>query len=240
MPPWARVSDLDRILRCTGSLLLDITKGRDKVQRSKGLIEAGEWGTDMHEYKATGVPPERRKSHKPFLDRAAVLDREALYPAEDGQHEVSYAIDVLTWEVSTALLEKEDDRTAWKLAQGDACITGTADWVGTDLGRPWVDDLKTGHNPPDAESYQNQGYGLALYLLTKEYPVLSSTHFPRYPKGEKARRYWAKEGFMAARVEPLKRELQTAYAVYQRQRRPAFVAGPYQCAYCPVKEKCPV
>lgn len=244
MPPFTRASDLDRILRCTGSLSLVTLKGPDSTKRSDGLIKAGNWGTDMHYVKETGLIPEHRKDDGPFTRKAVILleERETYWPAGMGRHEVSFAYDVITGEVRVLMSGTDDERKAWKESQSDACVVGTSDWVGRAFDDVLhVDDLKTGHQEPNPESHQNMFYSLvAATLKGEENVVMSSTHFPRYPVAHRPNRIFAGDEFYARNVDGFKTMLRKAHEVYKRERRPKYEAGPYQCAYCPVKEKCPV
>lgn len=243
MPPFARASDLDRILRCTGSLSLVTLRGPDKTEKSQGLIEAGNWGTDMHTVKETGEIPAHRVGHAPFMRKSQILRaaRQDLWPDGAGKHEVSFAYDVLTQKVDVSYVQGKEAQDAWKASHADTCVVGTSDWVGWHLDMLHIDDLKTGHAEPNPESHQNMFYGLCASIVAgKGDVVLSSTHFPRYPVKGEPDRLWAGDDFFRLRRSDFVAELVGAYAVTQRQRRPSFINGPYQCAYCPVKEKCPV
>lgn len=246
MPPFARASELDRVLRCNGSLNLVRLRGPDSTERNPSLIAKGEWGTDMHTVKETGEVPVHRAvpPDAPFLRKAQILreERQELWPDGAGAHEVSFAYNVLTNEVKVSSVAGKEAQDTWKGAFDEDHVVGTSDWVGWHVGTLHIDDLKTGRQEPDPESFQNMFYAMCASIVAKvDDVVLSSTHFPRYPVRGRPNRLWAREdGFFRKARPDFVARLVEAHAVVTKKKRPAFVAGPYQCPYCPVKEKCPV
>lgn len=184
--PWTRASELDRTLHCVGSLVLPRTE-----VKSERALEAADWGTMGHRWKATGevrVEPGRTNHEKLFRERLerTALDRSVLWP-EGGEHEVAVAINCVTGEVErfpgSAMVDPEA-ADAWKAAHDDRWVTGTLDYRHTIMGEPWVDDYKSGAWPVPVETFQLDGYGYADWVLAgrPEQSRVSITQWPRYPK----------------------------------------------------------
>jgi hypothetical protein len=121
--------------------------------------------------------------------------REKYWPPGEGEHEITFALDLetLKLELYDGPREGADD---WKAAfDPKKYLTGTIDWVhwGTAETLPWVDDLKTGHWPPNPkESRQLRSYLLVLWVKAgcprKWKGVVSITQWEKYPLNGKPKR----------------------------------------------------
>lgn len=132
------------------------------------------------------------------LERKLILskaDRQKCWRDGDGEHEVTFAINLVTGELR---LYKGPRAGAdeWKKSFSYLkWLTGTIDWLhwGTDKTIAWVDDLKTGRwVTAPKESRQLRSYLLvpwvAAGMLTKWEGAVSVTHWPRYPLAAPPRR----------------------------------------------------
>jgi hypothetical protein len=228
--PWSRASSLDRAVVCPASThLATIGFKLDRAQK------AADWGTIIHSWKETGQWPlalsGRWAGKVPLMFQrrqanlaAAGKDRLDLWPA-DGRHEVSYALNTSTLTVGTYYdpTATQEQREAWKKGHGDEWLTGTADYVGDVLGRPWVDDLKTGNReylPADPwELWQLRMYALCEAILTGAGTVLVSiTSWPQYPADVLPIRVWA-EVTRATLLDEVASTLEQARVLAMASRR---------------------
>lgn len=180
MPGWTRASESNRVLVCLGSLFLPQTPESEKSERSK---EAIDWGVMVHAWKQTGAIQGRPNHEKLFLKRLREtgINRDDYWPPT-GRHEVTMAYNCLTGEVVTYDGSDVDD---WKEGLTAEYIGGTADYLGTIMGEPWVCDLKTGSWPPvqPEESWQVKVYDLCAWVLGgRQGGTYGSIQWwPRYP-----------------------------------------------------------
>lgn len=113
------------------------------------------------------------------------MDRLSLYPPNKGEHEKSYALNLVTLELKE-FRGARDAADAWKKTFGPQWLTGTVDWIGSYDGIiPWIDDLKTGRWPVDPKTKQLLSYGLFDYIADGRKPDYeahrSITQWPKYP-----------------------------------------------------------
>lgn len=245
--PWARASELERLLECPGSAVLPREPDR--------TIEAGQWGRMVHRWKATGVvePEPGFPNHGPLLDdriRRTNPDRRTLWP---GSHELAVWLVPLG---SAALLHGDDPR--WKSGAPPDAISGTTDHLGEVLGDPWIDDLKTGREPPGPLSPQTLFYALAVARCTHPPPgrvLVSITHWPRYPRDGLPTRSWAtvtahQLDAFEHRLERLRQQVvhlrglvPDVTASSQPPSVPPSLLGALRpgsaCTYCPSRNSCP-
>lgn len=186
--PFARASELDRLFKCAGSSVLPRVRDKDSI--------AAEWGTKVHAWAETGVLPEGKDGAAlgKKIDKAGV-SRRKLWP-EEGEHEITIALDPESLAVkycdppagaadtSTARRAYADK---WKEGFDDTWIVGSIDFGMELIGRPWVDDLKTGRLVSWQDYQAQQTVYAAMYSLWK-YGALRETrstvtHWPRYPVG---------------------------------------------------------
>lgn len=172
------------MLVCPGSLTLPRNDTGSPAAR-----EAAAWGTMVHRWKATGeilAEPEHPQHDKLFRYRlhTSGTDRAVWWPG-DGKHEVGVAVNTLTGAVDRRT-GPGPDIDAWKASQPDEAVVGTADWVGTFFGEPWVDDLKTGKAEYLVPAGASQQLLLYAYALSGGAPAVwvSITHWPRYPRDQ--------------------------------------------------------
>lgn len=243
--PFARASELDRLLMCSGSAVLR----RDET-KTDAAYKAAQWGTICHAWKETGGLPDSARQAKLLAEKisASGIDREALWPS-DGEHEVAVALNVVTGRAVRcahpigATTTYRDD---WKRAFDDHWCVGTLDYVRVLLGRPWVDDLKTGRSgsPKDYEC-QQAFYCLALSIA--EFGRVDDcrstiTHWPMYPKtvapvrrggvfsGDFLRDYYR-------RLQRLRDEILFAREDSTKLMPNLFMGD--HCRYCPSRSYCP-
>ncbi len=241
--PFARASELDRLLACPGSLLLP-----HLATRSAYADESASWGTFCHSWKETG---EFGKGRSATTLRKKVKEsgvkREELWA--HGLHEVPVAYNVLTREARALVVPVPTiQKNAWKASHGPEWITGTADYVGQLLDLPWVDDLKTGRRVEyDYYKYQQGFYTMAwtLFSMHSLTPARSTlTHWPKYPVAAPPLRF----GYVLEPEDML--DLQSKLEALYRQTLKLtvlkdggmdvtshLVDGP-QCLYCPAKPGC--
>ena len=225
---------MDRILACDGSLYLPTAELRSPATR-----ESADWGTYVHEYVRTRVVPPADKDHPTYPDRLrdrldAAGDVLALWPV-GGRNEVSFAYAIDTGEVISAELPTKKEEDAWKEAYDSRYVTGTADYLGSLLGRPWVDDLKTGRFPPSPSSAQTVFYALCAARLagSTEGAYVTITHWPRYPVGCRPER--------VGRVLTPEDLDDFADLLEQRWRASPRALNPGEhCRFCPSRTNCPV
>lgn len=197
-----------------------------------------DWGTAMHEAKASG-------GDEPFTS-IVTPHRARLWPDDMGRHEVCVAYDCRTKQVilGPANLPKAD-QDAWKAAQSDDCVVGVSDWLGElPDGLPWNDDLKTGWRRPDPASKQSLFYLMVWAKARGDVQGWSSiTWWPRGPETEPSREgLWRK--VTAVAFDALEDELHRAWLAaigFSRndpQWRPEPRPGAH-CTYCPSAAVCP-
>lgn len=241
--PFARASELDRLLACPGSIVLPRMDNRS--ERAK---EAADFGTMVHRWKETGNVPAGRPglTLKKKIKESGV-DRNALWA--EGLHEVPVALNVVTGEPRALVVpvstEKKD---AWKAAHGPEWVTGTADYVGMLLDLPWVDDLKTGRKVDYIDYRYQQGfYSLVwtLFQMKELAPCRSTiTHWPKYPIPDPPTRFGTvlEPDFFA----DFQHKLRTLYNDSLRLRKlqedgmdvVSRLTDGAQCIYCPSKLSC--
>lgn len=177
-----RASSMDRLVRCSGPLFLPVLQDNESSLKTE---MAADWGHGVHHWKATGEYTGIYAQQIRARVEKSRIDRLALWPA-GGRHEVAMAYNTLTGETAHAT----GDPTAldrWKAQFKFPWWTGTADYVGSNGGRLWVDDLKTGNTDPrfpptmPEDSYQVRSY-LAVWSKIVNYSGDcdgSITHWPR-------------------------------------------------------------
>lgn len=243
--PFARASELDRLLACPGSLVLPRTN-----EKSERAVQAAEWGTLVHKWKETGdIPSGRLGTVLKKKLKETNVSREGLFP--EGVHELPLAYNVVSSQARALVLPVSESRKdEWKAAHGDEWITGTADFVGLLLDTPWIDDLKTGRLVYyDNYRYQQGFYALAWILFSEGRltPVRSTiTHWPKYPIPKKPDRFGTVlevEFFqeMQDRLRQLREVVMKLRDLDARGGRDSVVAqlrDGEQCKYCPSKLAC--
>lgn len=247
--PFARASELDRLLLCPGPAILVRADESTKSPRSK---EAAAWGTAIHAWKETGTLPNDPKIRSLFNKKlgASGVDRVKLWPVA-GEHEVALAFNVVTGVGRRCTVPvgaaADEYRATWKSAFDDQWVTGTLDYVMELLGGPWVDDLKTGRygHPKDYEAQQTfycLAWGTATYGEIT--PTRSTiTHWPKYPTAahpvrlgsvfnlDYLKAFWKRlQGLRAQilRLQPLPKD-----AIMGE------LSTGEQCMYCPSRAACP-
>lgn len=240
--PFARASELDRLLACPGSLVLP--KEEVKSERAK---EAAEYGELVHYWKETGEIGKGRGGTTLKKKLIEGVDRDALWI--EGLHEVPLAYNVLTGESRAMVLPlSKDKRDLWKATFGDEWLTGTADYVGLLLEKPWVDDLKTGRQVDYIDHrYQQAFYALVwtLFQMGELTQCRSTiTHWPKYPIKNKPRRFGTvlePDFFLDFQVK-LKQLREDVMRMKDKQERGLEIWGHLsdgpQCKYCPSKLAC--
>jgi hypothetical protein len=239
--PWARGSALHRHLECgAASSLPRAERGfwRPGYLATEPLLIApgpqpdddssvlATWGSEMH--KAKEGHPDANPLWLSWMDPV----RDTLWPPALGDHEVSVAYDCRTGEVE--VMRGDGDRDLWKSTRGPNTVTGTLDWWGRlPAGEPWVDDLKTGWQPPQVLSPQMLFYALVLARHHKSPSVrVSITHWRR--GWDTPERKWQQVGPVV--LDQFESELREAWqrAVKDPSPRP----GPW-CRWCPSVGVCP-
>lgn len=246
--PWARASALDRHLECPAtSWLPRLDRG---VWRPGYLADpadfvppditpapedtsAADWGTAMHLAKADPGSPEANGVMVAMFDDLSPK----LWPASLGVHEQAVAYNCRTREVllgPTNLPVAEMD--AWKNAQDDACVVGTADWwASLPLGEPWIDDLKTGFRRPDVPTPQTMFYLLCKCRLEgQDVGRISITWWPRWMETPTREGLWRQIGPLA--LDGFEDDLQKAWRRAVGPN-PEAQPGPW-CKYCPSAPDC--
>ena len=203
--PWARASALDRHMACPASSHLPrLDRGvwalgylqTGELVAPPGPIElkdttAADWGTAMHSAKSNDAT-----ASDPWL---TLMDpfRDAMWPTALGVHEQAVAYDCRTREVKLGPVNLPvDQMNAWKAAQSDDSVVGTADWWGAlPTGEPWIDDLKTGWRTPEVLTPQMLFYAMCHRLEAKANSCrVSITHFPRAASEPTREGLWRQAG----------------------------------------------
>lgn len=241
--PLTRASELDRILRCGGSLVLP----REEI-RTTAADKAAAWGTYVHYWAETGHLQGNLAYDRLLNDKIVQggVDRTALWP-EEGEHEIALAYHVverraIRCKVPMGITDPKDQtayKNNWKAAMGNEWVTGTADFAMELLDEPWVDDLKTGRRASYDDYLHQQGFYCMAYVLA-EYGELREarstlTHWPKYPKARPPDRFGEK--YELAYFRQLQDSLSTLREQVLNQRVKLTV-GP-QCQYCPSRLSCP-
>lgn len=242
--PFARASELDRLLVCPGSAFLPRSPDRE--------IEAGQWGRMVHRWKATGevvAEPDYPNHAHLFRERLELVrpDRAALWPDPTG-HEIGVSLDCVTGTAST--FEGSPELVdAWKAAQPDTCIVGTLDYRGEILDALWVEDLKTGRWVPEPDIHQLTFYVLVGFRTAWPTPsraigsIMSWRRYPRANPPERTfrritpgelDRFEARLRRLHAVVAPLRAQVNPPGRVFL----PLLNPGPV-CTFCPSREHCP-
>jgi Protein of unknown function (DUF2800) len=184
-----RASGSDRIISCPASLHLP------RIDRPGG--DAAEFGTLVHHWAETGEhdPDWGKPGHIKTLAKKLAeskIDRLAWWPPGHGEHEVTYAIHLPTLKLTIRDKEPGEPRDAadkWKKQfVGHEWLTGSIDWCffGDDEHLPWIDDLKTGSWPVEADdNKQLMSYALVPWFKAGR-PLdwecaISITQWKKYP-----------------------------------------------------------
>lgn len=173
--PFARCSELDRIMRCHGSKVL-----ATKDSRSERVIEAADWGTMVHGWKATGLIEGPGTLPALFIRKLekTKIDRETWWPGYV-THEATVAINPLKdYKI------KRGECAEWKASLDDEWCTGTVDTFWMQFDELYIEDLKTGRFATlEDYRYQILGYalGLSRALQYSGRVHMLITHWPRYP-----------------------------------------------------------
>lgn len=239
--PFARASELDRLLLCAGSTWLTRVDTRPAYVK-----KMAEWGTQAHHWKATGEIPNTAPGR--LLKRrveASGIKRDELWPEKD-RHEVGMAYNVVTQESRMEYGRDLVFLDNWKAGFDDRWVTGTTDYAGDLLGTPWIDDLKTG-NQADLDKFRAQLTFYSLVLSTFEYKGpkecrVTVTHWPKYPVTGLPRRFGGVIGsdelskFQTA-LSALRDLILLARTSQDDSKERLLVPGE-QCTYCPSKSVC--
>lgn len=245
--PWARASELDRLLACPAAGHLP----RLEVVRDSPNY-AAQWGTAMHAWKETGEFPEtdNARTRKAFEDRLTVLaeseykTREGLW-APAGTHERAVALALIDGVpvLDECLAPTAEERDAWKFAKDDHYAVGTCDYDCGLLERWWVDDLKTGREVPTnpLELAQMKFYATYFALREKTSVMVSLTHWPRSPASAPPKRRFAKKPWTVFDAEEFVEELEAARKRILRSRslKVADARPGSHCNWCPASARCP-
>lgn len=244
---WTRASSLPISLACPGSTVLPVQE-----LRSPSTVEAGEWGTMVHTWKATGrvQPSKAYPQHARLFTKklktvwGTIEDSEkarlTLWP-DDGQHELSIAYNCNDGSFAWSDTSTPDE---WKGKFGNEWITGTMDYLGDVLGVPWTSDLKTGRFPPDAEGPQNMFYAAGTWLLKDRPPsvIASIDWWARYPVYNLPKRFDAEPD--SESLDKFLWECQNSYRIHGRARvaddKTPFLVTGSQCTWCPSRRICPM
>lgn len=247
MPPWARASELDRLLACpaAGHLPRLVVVGDSPNY-------AAQWGTAMHGWKETGQFPEtdNARTQKAYSDRLQILaeskykSREGLWSSA-GTHERAVALAVIDGvpRLEEYLAPNADGRDAWKMSKDDRYCVGTCDYDGELLERWWVDDLKTGREVPDnpLDLAQMRFYATYFALRERTSVMVSLTHWPRSPASAPPKRKFAKKPWTLFDAEEFVETLEKARRSILRSRglKVADARVGEHCSWCPSMERCP-
>lgn len=241
--PFARASELDRLLACPGSLVLP----RNEV-KPKRVQEAADYGTMVHKWKETGEVPNGRLGLT--LKKKITLSgtsRDAYW--SDGLHEVPLAYNVLTREARALVVPVPSEaKDAWKAAFGDEWVTGTTDIAGLLLEFPWVDDLKTGRRVEYLEHRAQQAFYALVWTLTQMGGLTTArstiTHWPKYPLNNKPRRFGVvlEPEFFLEFQGKLHGLRESVLRLKEKKESGMEISGYLsegpQCTYCPSKLAC--
>ena len=247
--PLARASELDRLFSCIGSTYLP--QSRDVA----GL--AAQWGTKVHSWVETGLLPEDRDGELlgRKIDKSGT-SRRKLWP-EEGDHELAMAYDVLSGTVATCVVppgkDKRDYQNEWKSAFDDRWIVGTLDFAMELLGRPWVDDLKTGRSV-DWRQYAGQQSMYCLMYTGHKYGEIRDcrstlTHWPKYPIANPPRRIGSdlsvdylqgfKHKLVQLRDDILGARSRSGSGGVEAQEVNKVLSYGAHCRFCPSRAACP-
>lgn len=216
--------------------------------KSERAREAADWGEMVHLWKETGVVPKGRAGTTLAKKiKLAEVNRDLLWV--DGLHEVPLAYNVVTGESRALVLPlHKEKRDLWKATFDSEWITGTADYVGLLLDRPWVDDLKTGRQVEYFDHrYQQAFYSLVwtLFQMGQLTECRSTiTHWPKYKLETKPRRFGTvlEPDFFLDFQGKLKQLREDVMRLKDKQERGLDVSGHLsdgpQCKYCPSKLAC--
>lgn len=248
-----RSSETDRTVACPASLV-QLNLSRPKSEKSQ---TASDWGDLVHHWKETGESDPDWASEKDIIcfEKKLLLSgtlREHYWRPGDGEHEVTFALNLRTlevqlystyvagcWESSSPL-----DRDDWKRAFGADWLTGTIDWFhwGGEETIPWIDDLKTGHWPVDPRTAgQLRSYALLSWVLqgcSLDWEcAVSVTTWERYPlDGRPHRKAHRLRGLdMMEHLDKLRNMIDSPEEVNPWAWDPtgrAWVPGD-QCTFCP-------
>lgn len=226
---------MERALRCPASTIWP-----EVDPRSEKLKAAGDFGTQAHTWKETGVLAEAWSGAQQA--RFAALARERYWPSPPGHHEIVLWYDPVTRDAG---MEHPGDWLGpldrFANIPKTACFT-IADYVSLEPG--WVDDLKTGYQPtPPYQSPQLWLGALVLSLLLSQDSVaMSVTKIARYPMHSMPERLTAHT--TAKGLRAFERRVWEAYANFllaqDRERagaRQETRAGEH-CKWCMSKGLC--
>lgn len=162
--------------------------------------------------------------------------RDDWWPNGQGQHEVTYALNLITLELRR-FRGARADADKWKAQFGPQWLTGTIDWLGTMGGLPWLDDLKTGRWPVDPRTKQLPSYGLFSYFESGRHADYqahrSITQWPKYPINGLPVRKWGPL-MTALELEEHLDDLRWALE-HPTETNP----GEEQCRFCDSAPVCP-
>lgn len=230
-----RASGADRALACPGSLTLPAVR-----VRSRHTEQAAEYGTVAHGWKELGhVPPGADAKHASLLLRkldANPVDREEWWPSDIGEHEATYALNLLTG-ACERYIGGRDEADAWKKAHGPGWLTGSVDYLAINKNALWVSDLKTGRYF-DPDSAQLLSYLLLAWTHAGKPPGIqlaaSIDAWPRYPVHSEITRHFNRTEITTETLGRLHRRLH--YALKHPKK---FATGDH-CTYCDGQPACTV
>lgn len=168
------------------------------------------------------------------------------WPRGQGEHEVSFAIELFTLELHLfhgARRDAEKWKAKWDPRRH---LTGTIDWI---RWSDWIDDLKTGHWPIDpATSKQLRSYALVPWLRdgrsSRWEGWVSITQWERYPLDGLPKRKGAR--LTALDLEEHLADLRWAVEHPTEANPEAIYVGPWDpntplspCAFCECREPLP-
>ena len=259
--PWARASSLHRHLHCPASCSLpqfdrgawrpghlanswqppvpEQLPAREQtgleVEKQQGWGLSADWGTEMHAAKAgIGTSGQHVALMAPHRDK--------LWPSRLGRHEVGVSYNCET-RIVDYLADDADIVDKWKSSRPDSCVVGTVDfWGGLPTGEPWIDDLKTGWQPPDTATEQTTFYLMCRHIVANR----------KWPSGRISVTHWSARAWAAGQQDAPTRKWQqlSAFALgefeydviaaYKRAIEPVPTMVPgIQCEYCPSALVCP-
>lgn len=243
--PWARASELDRLMACPAAGHLP------RLVEIGPPSSAAQWGTAMHAWKETGEfpPTDNARTKKAYDDRLAILQsigqtREGLWP-EAGTHERAVALALID---GVPTLDEfvggtVAERDAWKLAKDHRYVVGTCDYDCGVIERWWVDDLKTGREVPNnpLDLAQMRFYATYFALREKTSILVSLTHWPRSPASSEPTRRFSKKAWSVFDAEEFVETLEKARRAVLRSRglKVADARPGDHCSYCPASARCP-
>lgn len=234
--PFARASELDRLLACPGAKWLP-----NSGLVSESALTARNWGNFVHKWVETGEM-HGDQSQIRLLEkkiRESGTTREEYWGA--GRHEVALAYNVVTGRADICNGGTPEGKDDWKNAHDDEWIVGTLDYAEQLFDSIWVDDLKTGRRASwEAYAAQQTFYtatlGLGLYGRIGE-ARSSITHWPKYPV--------AARPFRTAKV--LSQEYQEDFLGQLRELRTKILVRRQEdlrvtehCTWCPARFDCPL